>query len=88
MGHLTPDELQSILTSAAQQVETGAMYRHYKGQTYTVVDVAILEATDESAVVYRANYDPRLTFVRELRVWLETVTVDGKTLPRFRKLDN
>lgn len=88
MGHLSLDELDEILQEAGRHVAVGKQYRHYKGQTYTVLMVAILETTDEPAVVYRADYDTRLTFVRALSDWPATIEVDGKQMPRFRRITN
>ena len=84
MGHLSFDQLDDMIKVAARDVTVGGTYRHYKGQTYTVTGLAILEATNEPAVIYRASYDERLAFVRALSVWQETVEVDGKSVPRFQ----
>jgi hypothetical protein len=86
MGHLSPDELHQLLVAANERVVVGATYAHYKGQQYTVTGLAILEATNEPAVIYRADYDLRLTFIRPLAVWLETVEVDGTVVPRFAQV--
>jgi hypothetical protein len=61
-------------------------YRHYKGNEYTVVDVARHSETLEPMVVYRAEYGERGLWVRPLGMFLETVTVDGRTLPRFERI--
>ena len=80
------DEMQA----AAQHVEIGALYGHYKNpQTpYKVTGFVILEATDEVAVLYEVQEEdaPRVTFARPLRIWLETVEWEGKTIPRFTKM--
>ncbi|HSW65538.1 MAG TPA: DUF1653 domain-containing protein [Bacillota bacterium] len=83
MGHLSLDDLDEILQEAAKLVVVGGTYRHYKGLTYTVLNVVIWEETDEPAVVYRADYDERLTFARSFVVWRESVHVDGRSVPRF-----
>ncbi len=83
MGHLGLDELDEILREAAKLVVIGGTYKHYKGQTYTVIDVVIWEETDEPAVVYRADYDERLVFARALSAWHEPVELDGRMVPRF-----
>lgn len=61
-------------------------YRHYKGNKYMVVDVARHSETLEPMVVYRAEYGERGLWVRPLAMFLETVTVDGRTLPRFERI--
>ena len=83
MGHLTHEQLQDILDAAARKVQVGAQYRHYKNQTYTVTGLALLEETDEPAVIYRADYGMQISFIRPLSNWLETVEVNGRQVPRF-----
>lgn len=59
------------------------IYKHYKGNDYLVMGVAIHSETEESLVVYRALYgDYRLT-VRPLSMFTESVIVDGEPRPRF-----
>jgi len=63
-------------------------YRHYKGKLYEVIATAIHSETLEEMVVYRALYDsPEFgkdaTWVRPKKMFLETVTVASKTVPRF-----
>lgn len=84
---LSPAALQNKLDHAHKQVAVNALYRHYKGNVYKVVGLAILESTNEICVIYTAQYGTQLTFVRPVSVWLEQVEVDGKTLPRFAKVD-
>ena len=86
MEHLSPDQLNDLLVAALHKVTIGGKYRHYKGQEYIVMQLAILEATDGVAVVYRAAYDERLSFVRPLSSWLENEEHNGKTVPRFTPL--
>ena len=63
-------------------VENG-IYRHYKGSLYEVVDVAQHSETDEKLVVYKTLYGDFGLWVRPLVMFLETVEVEGKTVPRF-----
>jgi hypothetical protein len=86
MKHKTLNELAEILDDARRKVEIGGRYMHYKQLYYVVEDVVIWEATDEAAIIYRAEYDPRLVFARSLSVWLETVEIKGKATPRFTKV--
>jgi len=62
-------------------------YRHYKGKEYTVIDVARHSETLDELVVYRREYGDRGLWVRPLAMFQETVTIDGKELPRFQFLD-
>ncbi len=61
-------------------------YRHYKGNEYTVLGVARHSETLEELVVYRPEYGERGLWVRPKGMFLESVTVDGETVPRFRFL--
>jgi hypothetical protein len=58
-------------------------YRHYKGGEYEVLGVARHSETDERLVVYRPLYGEGGFWVRPLAMFLEHVTVDGRTVPRF-----
>ena len=58
-------------------------YRHFKGNEYQVLGVARHSETEEEMVVYRALYGERGVWVRPAAMWLETVTRDGVTQPRF-----
>ena len=58
-------------------------YRHFKGNEYQVLGVARHSETEEEMVVYRALYGEGGLWVRPAAMWLETVTRDGVTQPRF-----
>ena len=61
-------------------------YRHYKGNEYEVIGEARHSETDEPFVVYRALYGERGLWIRPAAMFLETVTIDGRPEPRFRRL--
>ncbi len=61
-------------------------YRHYKGNEYTVLGVARHGETNEALVVYRQEYGDHGLWVRPKQMFLETVTVDGRDVPRFQRL--
>ena len=61
-------------------------YRHYKGNDYEVVGSARHSETGEDLVLYYPLYDDekkRSYWVRPLTMFMESVVVDSKTLPRF-----
>lgn len=62
-------------------------YRHYKGGEYEAVAIARHSETLEDMVVYRALYGEGEYWVRPLSMWSESVTVGGKTVLRFTKID-
>jgi len=88
MGHATSGELVRRLEEAARYVAVGARYVHYKhpARQYEVTALAIVEATEEVAVVYRALYGDELTFIRPLQNWLAVVeTGEGRRVQRFMR---
>lgn len=88
MAHLPLEELVQKLADAGREVEVGAHYTHYKDPTkeYLVKSLALLEATDEVAVIYEAQYNnPRVSFIRPSTSFCELVDVNGVPTPRFTK---
>jgi len=61
------------------------VYRHYKGNHYLALGLAREDETEEIVVVYTRLYAraglPMST--RRLRVWNESVIVEGVAQPRF-----
>ena len=66
---------------------TPGYYRHYKGGRYQVVFLAIHSETLEVMVVYRELYGERGVWVRPLEMFCEEVEIDGKLVPRFKRLE-
>jgi hypothetical protein len=58
-------------------------YKHYKGKEYEVIGVAKDSETLEKVVMYQALYGDKQIWVRPLKIFLESVEVDGKKIPRF-----
>lgn len=58
-------------------------YRHYKGNDYIVIDVARHSETEEEMVVYRQDYGERGLWVRPKGMFMESVNIDGREVPRF-----
>ncbi len=82
----TQEELEVALQDAHTKIVVGGTYVHFKNSehTYTVIGLAIQEATEKICVLYQPNYGNKLLFVRDLDVWLETPEFNGKNVPRFR----
>lgn len=59
------------------------LYRHYKGNLYTVLGIALHSETGEELVVYRPEYGERRLWVRPRAMFLENVTANGQVVPRF-----
>ena len=64
------------------------IYRHYKGNEYELIDVALHSETLEEMVVYRALYGDQKLWVRPAHMWEEEVEVDGKAVKRFELISN
>ncbi len=67
--------LTTVLESARARVIVGGKYQHVKGGIYTVIDVALREATLEPEVVYRAVAAPDLLWTRPLEEFCERFTL-------------
>lgn len=63
-------------------------YRHYKGKEYEVIGIAQHSETLEKLVVYKALYQPagENLWVRPLKMFTETVEINGIKKPRFEYL--
>ena len=64
------------------------IYVHYKGNEYEVIGEARHSETLEMLVVYKSLYDtefgPDALWVRPKKMFMETVQIDGKEMPRFK----
>lgn len=63
-------------------------YRHYKGNEYTVLGMARHSETLDELVVYRQEYGDHGLWVRPAAMFLETVDIEGKKVPRFRLIED
>jgi hypothetical protein len=63
-------------------------YRHYKGKEYEVIGVAKHSETEEEFVVYRTLYGDHSLWIRPKAMFEESVTVDGRVIPRFQPVGN
>ena len=63
-------------------LKTG-IYRHDKGNRDQVLPTARHSDSVVWLVVYRVLYGDYGVWVRPLTMFCESVTIDGKTLPRF-----
>jgi cupin 2 domain-containing protein len=63
---------------------TPGRYRHYKGNEYTVIGPARHSETLQEMIVYRQDYGEHGLWVRPKQMFLETVNVDGRDVPRYQ----
>ena len=62
-------------------------YRHFRNRKiYRFVTFAIIEATEEEAVVYQAMYGDRRHWIRTKTNFFEEVLYDGKMVARFQPI--
>ena len=67
------------------------VYQHYKGGQYEVLGIGKHSENEELFVVYRPLYvhDEQIDFwIRPFRMFTEMVMVDGKEVPRFKRIDS
>lgn len=80
-----------LLSELAGSLRLGK-YRHYKGDIVEVVGVALHSETLQEFVTYKHVTGKRVGepyfWVRPLAMFLETVEVDGKQVPRFEFIKN
>ncbi|MEM7647163.1 MAG: DUF1653 domain-containing protein [Pseudomonadota bacterium] len=71
------------------EIQSGQIYRHYKGQLYKTLGLVKHSETLEDLVLYECLYDNPLskTWVRPLENFLETIEIDGKQQRRFRPVE-
>ena len=62
-------------------------YRHYKGKDYSVVGFARHSETNETMVLYVPLYGEGGYWVRPLAMFTQTVTHEGRQMPRFTLVD-
>lgn len=87
MSHKPQDELKRELEEAGKKVRVGDYYSHFKNpdHCYRIEFLGFLESNDEIHVGYRGMYGEKFLFLRPLTIFLETVEVNGKKVPRFQK---
>jgi len=83
--HKPQQDLVRELKDAASKVQVGGLYSHYKNPElqYKVLRLAVMEADDTICVIYEAQYDKELVFVRPLNSWLEKVEWQNQVIDRF-----
>lgn len=66
---------------------TPGLYKHFKGKMYEVIGIAQHSESLEEYVVYK-HLDDGSLWIRPSSMFSETITRDGKTFPRFVKVES
>lgn len=71
------------------EVISPGIYQHYKGKHYEVLYIAKHSETLAELVVYKSLYQNNTSqyWVRPLELFIESVEIEGRILPRFRRID-
>ncbi len=64
----------------------GQIYRHYKGNNYTILALAKHSETLEDMVVYQSVANKEDVWVRPLAMFQEQVEINGQKIQRFTRL--
>jgi hypothetical protein len=73
-------------STAAGSIVIGGIYEHYKKKRYKILAVARHSETLEELVVYQALYGNQHIWVRPVSMFLEQVSIEKKSQPRFQLL--
>lgn len=63
-------------------------YKHYKGNVYEIIGLAKHSETMEELVIYRSIDDNQKIWARPKAMFFENITINGETIPRFKKINN
>lgn len=58
-------------------------YRHYKGNDYLVLGIAVHSETTEPLVVYASAHDPEVRWARPYAMFIGWVAYQDVIVPRF-----
>lgn len=75
-----------LFTTDAMTLKVGK-YQHFSGKQYEVLGVGRHSETLEEVVVYKAVVESFEIWVRTLQMFIVTLEIDGKVLPRFMQVE-
>ena len=84
MSTTIPTDAARVCAGEHHSALIGREFVHFKGGRYRLVGYAKDSETCETMVVYQALYGDGGLWVRPAKMFFETVTRDGRTMPRFR----
>lgn len=62
-------------------------FRHFKGNYYKLLHIALNSETTERMVVYQALYGEQKVWVRPYDMFFETIERDGRLMKRFTEVE-
>jgi hypothetical protein len=65
----------------------GSIYEHYKGKRYKILAVSRHSESLDECVVYQAQYGNRDVWVRPVAMFSETIEIEGRVVPRFKRVE-
>ena len=68
-------------------MNTAKHYRHYKGNEYEIIGEATHTETEERLIIYKSLHEPYVIWARPYEMFFESVTIDGKEILRFKKIE-
>lgn len=69
-------------------IKIGQIYKHYKGFSYQILNIAKHSETLEDMVIYKALYGEGLVWVRPLSMFEEEIIKDDKKIKRFELISD
>ena len=78
MSNVSVETLENLKESMV-----GRRYKHFKGRTYVVTDIAVHTESNEIMVIYKCFADPLVTWCRPLSMFASDV--DRKKYPNVKQ---
>lgn len=69
-----------------KNMTVGEIYRHYKGNRYKILSLAVHTETNEEMVVYSPIDDPAKVWVRPKSMWFDIIDKENN-ITRFKRED-
>lgn len=82
-------QLLEDLKKAKTKIRIGEKYAHYKHlkSIYKILEVGFIESTEEVSVIYQAQFEDKMIWIRTEKEFFSKVTLEnGKTVDRFVKV--
>ncbi len=81
-----PVKTKGVWAYEKKELVNGAVFEHYKGNHYRILEIATHSETLEELVIYQSLQDETQIWARPIEMFLETLIHEGKVIRRFRKL--